>query len=79
MMTVKLLHRILQSIKARIDLDHVQTLAGRHRHVLNYQPVDRFPLVLYLSLEGQDGALYPVREALDHPAKTVVNQLKRSE
>ena len=74
-MPVNRLNRILQSIEARIDLDHIQNLAERHRRVLNYQIVDRLPLILYVPYEGRDFAPYTVRDAIDHPAKMMVNQL----
>lgn len=74
-MPVETLHRILQSIESRIDLDHIRTLAARHRRALDFQPVDRLPLILYVPYEGHEYTPYTVREAMDHPAKMMVNQL----
>lgn len=70
-----ILHRLLAFLEDRIDLDHVRSLADRHRRALLYQDVDRLPLVLYVPYRGTDFAPYTVSEALDDPAKMMVNQL----
>lgn len=74
-MSVDALKNILSSLEARIDLEHIQTLAERHTRALYYQPVDRLPLSLYVPYDNPAVATYSVREAMDHPAKMMVNQL----
>lgn len=71
----QLVTRILDTIEDRIDLNHVQQVHDRHRVALNYESVDRLPLVFYMPYEGHDFAPYPYPEAFADPAKMMVNEL----
>lgn len=69
------LGRLLDYLEPRIDLAHVEQVAARHRAALNYESVDRLPLVCYLPYEGEDFAPFPYPEAFAEPAKMMVNEL----
>lgn len=66
---------ILDHLEPRIDVAHVRDVAARHRAVLDYEEVDRLPLVISLPYEGGDFLPYPYLEAFADPAKMMVNQL----
>ena len=70
-----IVRKLLQYFEPRLDLDHIRTLAERHRRALCYEQVDRLPLVLYVPYEGREYPLYPIGEALHDPSKMMVNQL----
>ncbi|MBM3130499.1 MAG: hypothetical protein FJ009_17960 [Chloroflexi bacterium] len=70
-----LARRILDRVEERIDLAHVEQARARRRAALDYAPVDRLPLTIYLPLESADLAPYPYAEAFADPAKMMVNEL----
>jgi hypothetical protein len=70
-----ILHRLLDYIEVRIDLEHVTAVASRHRAALSFENVDRLPLVCYLPYEGEAFKAYPLSEIFDDPAKMMVNEL----
>ena len=70
--------RILDYLEARIDLEHTQKVAERHRASLDFQPVDHLPLVIYLPYESDMFDMYPYPEAFHDPAKMMVNELLRN-
>ncbi len=74
-MSESVVRKLLQYFESRLDLDHIRTVADRHRRALCYEPVDRLPLVLYVPYEGRDYPLYPIAETLHDPSKMMVNQL----
>jgi hypothetical protein len=69
--------RILDYLEPRVDVSHVAAVASRHRAILDYEEVDRLPLVIYIPYEGQELSLYPYPEAFAEPAKMMVNELLR--
>lgn len=69
------LRRLLDYLEPRIDLAHVEQVAARHRAALNYEAVDRLPLVCYLPYEGSEFTPFPYPEAFAEPAKMMVNEL----
>ena len=71
----KQLHRLLEYLEGRIDLDHVARARERRRAALDFEPLDAPPLVCCLPYEGRDFAPYTYREAFDDPAKMMVNEL----
>ncbi|NCF64560.1 MAG: hypothetical protein GWP61_01210 [Chloroflexi bacterium] len=70
-----ILHRLLDYLELRIDLDHVDRLTTRHRAAMNFEEIDRPPLVCYLPYEGDAFKPYPLSEIFDDPAKMMVNEL----
>ncbi|HAL62539.1 MAG TPA: hypothetical protein DCP08_09065 [Chloroflexi bacterium] len=71
----QVVRRLLDYLEPRIDLDHLERVAARHRAALRYEEVDRVPLVCYLPYEGEDFTPYPYPEAFADPAKLMVNEL----
>ena len=71
----QVVRRLLDYLEPRIDLTHVTAVAARHRAALNYEPLDRLPLVCYLPYEGEDFTPYSHAEAFHDPAKLMVNEL----
>ena len=69
------LHRLLDYLEPRIDLDHAARVAARHRAALSFEEVDRPPLVCYLPYEGEEFKPYPLSEIFADPAKMMVNEL----
>jgi hypothetical protein len=66
---------LLDFLEPRIDLEHVAAVAARHHKALNYEKIDRLPLVCYLPYEGQDFEPYSFAEIFVDPAKMMVNEL----
>jgi len=71
----QVVRQLLDYLESRIDLDHVAASAARQKAALNYEPVDRLPLVCYLPYEGAEFTPYPIPEAFYDPAKMMVNEL----
>ena len=69
------LHRLLSYLEERIDLGHARRARARHRRALDYEELDRPPIVFYLPYEGEEFHPYPFAEAFDSPAKLAVNEL----
>jgi hypothetical protein len=69
------LHRLLSHLEERIDLGHVRRARVRHRRALDYEELDRPPVVFYLPYEGEEFRPYPFAEAFASPAKLAVNEL----
>jgi hypothetical protein len=66
---------ILEYLEARIDPETIERNSLRHRAALNYEAVDRLPLSLYVTYEGERFSPYPYPEAFENPAKMMVNEL----
>lgn len=71
----QIVRQLLDYIEEHIDLEHVWQVHQRHLRALNYETVDRLPLVFYLPYEGEGFSPYPYREAFEDPAKMMVNEL----
>jgi len=69
------LRRLLSYLEERIDLGHASGARARHRSALDYEVVDRPPIVFYLPYEGEEFRPYPFAEAFESPAKLAVNEL----
>lgn len=69
------LSRLLSYIEERIDPGRAASARARHRSALDYEPVDRLPIVFYLPYEGREFRPYPFAEAFQSPAKLAVNEL----
>lgn len=67
--------QLLDYLEPRVDLDHVNQVAARHRAALGYKFIDRLPLVCYLPYEGEGFTPYPHSEAFYDSAKLMVNEL----
>ncbi len=70
-----IVRQLLDYFEARIDPGHAAAVRDRHHAALNYEPVDRLPLVFYVPYEGESFSPYPFNEALKDPAKMMVNEL----
>ena len=71
----QIVKRILDYLEPRLDPDHVERAAARHRAALSYEETDRLPLVCYLPYEGTAFEPYLYSEAFADPAKLMVNEL----
>ena len=70
-----IVQQILEHLEQRIDHTHVEHARARRRAALDYAPVDRLPLTIFLPYESADFAPYPSAEAFADPAKMMVNEL----
>jgi len=71
----KLLHRLLDDLEGRLDLQHVGRARARRRAALDYEPLEIPPLVCYLRCETEAFQPYPYPEAFGDPAKMMFNEL----
>jgi hypothetical protein len=65
---------VLEWLEERIDLEHLERVARRHRDVMNYLPVDR-PPVSIKGVEIEDFPRYAFQEEFEDPIKLMVDQL----
>jgi hypothetical protein len=71
----RLVAEILAYLEGRIDPAQLALAAQRQRATLDFAPVDRLPLVLYLPYEGTAWRPFPYHEAFADPAKMMANEL----
>ena len=70
---------LLDDLEQRIDPQHQQRIRERHIKTATWQATDRPPVLIALPWDAQRTAGYPVTEAVDDPAKMLINELRRGQ
>ncbi len=71
--------RILEKLESILDPEQQQSIRKRHTQSARWEHIDRPPVLLMPPWDQPTAGLYPVSEAVQDPAKMLVNELRRGQ